>query len=251
MLNHTTVTQLKALKLAGMAEALAQQLDQPQAFEIGFEERLALLVDREITHRDSRRLTRLLQLARLRTPAAVEDIDYRAGRGLQREVIAALTTGQWIERHQNLAVTGPTGCGKTYIACALGHQVCRLGLSTRYFRVPRLIEDIRIAHGDGRYARLMKQLANTELLILDDFGIHKLNAAQRNDLMEVVEERHEKKSTLIASQLPVEHWHDAIGEATLADAILDRLLHRAHRIAMTGDSMRKTAADLTDRDRQS
>lgn len=156
MLNHTTVHQLKSLKLSGMAEALAQQLDQPQAFELGFEERLALLVDREITHRDSRRLTRLLQLARLRTPAAVEDIDYRAGRGLKREVLSALATSQWIQRQQNLAVTGPTGCGKTYIACALGHQACRLGLSTRYFRVPRLLEDIRIAHGDGGYARLMK-----------------------------------------------------------------------------------------------
>lgn len=250
MLHHTTVHQLQALKLSGMAEALAQQLDQPQTFELAFEERLALLVDREVGHRESRRLTRLLQRAKLRTPAAVEDIDYRAGRGLKREVLAALATGQWIERRHNLAVTGPTGCGKTYIACALGHQACRQGLSTRYLRVPRLLEDIRIAHGDGRYARLMKKLANTELLILDDFGIHKLNAAQRNDLMELVEERHEKKSTLIASQLPVEHWHDVIGEATLADAILDRLLHRAHRITMTGDSMRRQTADLTDRDRQ-
>jgi len=250
MLNHTTVQQLHSLKLAGMAEALAQQLQAPQAFELSFEERLGLLVDREISHRESRRLTRLLQLAKLRTPAAIEDIDYRAGRGLKREVLAELATGQWIERRQNLAITGPTGCGKTYIACALGHQACRLGLSTRYVRVPRLLEDIRIAHGDGRYPRLMKQLANTKLLILDDFGIHKLHATQRNDLMELVEERHERTSTLIASQLPVEHWHDVIGEATLADAILDRLLHRAHRMTMTGDSMRRHTADLTDRDRQ-
>ena len=165
-------------------------------------------------------------------------------------MLSGLSTGQWIGCRHNLVVTGPTGCGKTYIACALGQQACRQGLSTRYVRVPRLLEEIRIAHGDGRYAQLMKKLANTELLILDDFGIHTLNAAQRNDLVEVVEERHKKKSTLIVSQLPVELWHDAIGEATLADAILDRLLHRAHRITMTGGSMRTRTADLTDHDRE-
>jgi len=174
--------------------------------------------------------------------ACVEDIDYRHPRGLHRAQMAALASGDWIRRAQNLCLTGPTGCGKTWLACALGNQACRQGLAVRYLRLPRLLEQLRIAHGDGSWSRLMGQLARTDLVILDDWGIHKLNAAQRHDLMELIEDRHGRRATLIASQLPVEHWHELIGEATLADAILDRLLHNAHRLALTGESMRRSAA---------
>jgi len=239
MLRNPTLETLRALKLTGMAEAFEQQLAQPHLHELSFEDRLALLVEREHLARDDRRRTRLLKAATLRLNACLEDLDYRPSRGLQRARMAALGTCDWVRGHHNLCLTGPTGCGKTYIACALGNQACRQGLSVRYLRLPRLLEQLRIAHGDGSYARLMGQLAKADLLILDDWGLVKLTAAQRNDLLEVIEERHGLRATLIASQLPVEHWHDTIGEATVADAILDRLLHNAHRIALSGESMRK------------
>lgn len=245
MLQQPTLEKLRSLRLTGMADAFEQQLTQPHTHDLAFDERLALLVEREVLHRDNRRLTRLLKAAKLRSNACVEDIDYAHPRGLQRARMAALASCDWIRTHHNLCLTGPTGCGKTWLACALGNQACRQGLSVRYLRLPRLLEQLRIAHGDGSYARLMGQLAKTDLLLLDDWGIHKLSAAQRNDLMEIIEERHALRSTLIASQLPVEHWHDTIGEATLADAILDRLLHNAHRLALTGESMRKTTAPDT------
>jgi DNA replication protein DnaC len=222
-----------------MTTALEQQLAQPVSQKLSFEERIALLLDQEILYRDNRRLTRLLKAARLRMGACVEDIDYRHPRGIERPFMSTLTSCQWIQRHQNLAITGPTGTGKTWLVCALGNQACRQGLSVRYFRLPRLFEQLRIAHGDGSYPRLMNQLANIDLLILDDWAIQKMAPAQRSDMMEIIEDRHGLKSTLIASQLPVEHWHEYIGEATLADAILDRLLHNAHRLSLRGESMRK------------
>lgn len=232
-----------------MAAAFEQQLAQPAAQELSFEERFALLLDQEILYRDNRRLARLLQAARLRVGACVEDIDYRHPRGIDRSFMSSLASCQWVQRHQNLAITGPAGSGKTWLACALGHQACRLGSSVRYVRLPRLFEMLRIAHGDGSYPRLMNQLAKTDLLILDDRGLQKIAAAQRNDLIEVIEDRYGLRATLIAGQLPIEHWHEYIGEATLADAILDRLLHNSHRLALRGESMRKTETDLTDRDR--
>jgi len=244
MLNEHTLEKLHTLRLTGMAQALEKQRTLPQSEDLGFEERLGLLVDQEILYRDNRRLTRLLKAAKLRVNACVEDIDYRHPRGIDRSYLSTLITCQWIERRQNLCITGPTGTGKTWLACALGNQACRQGLSVRYFRVPRLFEQLRIAHGDGSYARLMNQLAKTDLLILDDWGIQKITAAQRNDLMEVIEDRHGLKSTLIASQLPIDHWHEYIGEATLADAILDRLLHASHRLPLKGESMRKKQRQL-------
>jgi DNA replication protein DnaC len=215
MLTQQTLDKLHTLRLTGMREAFAQQLEQPATHELSFEERLALLLDRELLYRDNRRLTRLLKEAKLRLAAAcVEDIDYRHQRGLQRPQMAA-----------------------------------RQGHAVRYLRLPRLLEQLGVARGDGSYARLMSQLAKADLLILDDWGIQSLSAPQRNDLMEIIEDRHGLRSTLIASQLPVDRWHDYLGEPTLADAILDRLLHNAHRLPLSGESMRKTTADLTQRDR--
>ncbi len=249
MLHQHTLDKLHTLRLTGMAAAFEQQLAQPAAQELSFEERFALLLDQEILYRDNRRLARLLKAAKLRVGACVEDIDYRHPRGIDRSFMSTLASCQWIQRHQNLAITGSAGSGKTWLACALGNQACRLGLSVRYVRLPRLFEMLRIAHGDGSYPRLMNQLAKTDLLILDDWGIQKIAAAQRNDLMEVIEDRYGLRATLIAGQLPVEHWHEYIGEATLADAILDRLLHNAHRLPLKGDSMRKNSKNLTDRER--
>ena len=240
MLTHNTLNTLRQLKLTGMHDALEQQREQPETHDLSFEERLALLVDREVLHRENRRLSRLLKSARLREAACIEDIDYHHPRGLQRSSMAGLASCDWIRQSLNLCITGPTGCGKTWLACALGNQACRQGLSVRYLRVPRLFDQLRIAHGDGSYPRLMNQLLKTDLLILDDWGMQKVTAPQRQDLMEVIEDRHGCGSTLIASQLPTDHWHDYIGSATLADAILDRLLHGAHRLNLKGDSMRKT-----------
>jgi DNA replication protein DnaC len=249
MLIQQTRAHLHTLRLTGMLQALDEQLSQPAMAELSFEERLAILVDREILYRENRRLERLLKAARLRVGACVEDIDYRHPRGLEKPRMASLITLDWVRQSLNLCLTGPTGCGKTWLACAFGNEACRRGLSVRYLRLPRLFEMLRIAHGDGSYTKLMNQLLKTDLLILDDWGIQKVSAAQRNDLMEVIEDRHGRRSTLIASQLPTEYWHEYIGEATIADAILDRLLHGAHRLNLTGESMRKTKAQLTDRDR--
>ena len=249
MLIQQTREHLHTLRLTGMLQALDEQLEQPAMAELSFEERLAILVDREVLYRENRRLERLLKAARLRVSACVEDIDYRHPRGLEKPRMASLVALEWIRQSLNLCLTGPTGSGKTWLACAFGNEACRRGFSVRYLRLPRLFEMLRISHGDGSYTKLMSQLLKTDLLILDDWGIQKVSAAQRNDLMEVIEDRHGRRSTLIASQLPTDHWHEYIGEATIADAILDRLLHGAHRINLTGESMRKTKENLTDRDR--
>jgi DNA replication protein DnaC len=249
MLIQQTREHLHSLRLTGMLQALEEQLGQPAMAELSFEERLAMLVDREVLYRENRRLDRLLRAAKLRVGACVEDIDYRHPRGLEKARMASLVALDWVRQSLNLCLTGPTGCGKTWLACAFGNEACRRGFSVRYLRLPRLFEMLRIAHGDGSYSKLMNQLLKTDLLILDDWGIQKISAAQRNDLMEVIEDRHGRRSTLIASQLPIEHWHEYIGEATIADAVLDRLLHGAHRLNLSGDSMRKNKEKLTDRDR--
>jgi DNA replication protein DnaC len=249
MLMQQTREHLHTLRLTGMLQALEEQLGQPAMAELSFEERLAMLVDRETLYRENRRLDRLLRAAKLRVGACVEDIDYRHPRGLEKARMASLVALDWVRQSLNLCLTGPTGCGKTWLACAFGNEACRRGFSVRYLRLPRLFEMLRIAHGDGSYSKLMNQLLKTDLLILDDWGIQKISAAQRNDLMEVIEDRHGRRSTLIASQLPIEHWHEYIGEATIADAVLDRLLHGAHRLKLSGDSMRKSKEKLTDRDR--
>lgn len=242
MLTHPTHDRLIALGLTGMAKALEEQRRQPDIAALAFEERLAMMVDREAIERDNRKLTRRLKFASLRHNAVVEDIDLKAPRGLDRELFQKLAAGDWIARHQNLIVIGPTGVGKSWIACALGHKACRDDRSVLYHRVPRLFDALALARGDGRHGRLLKNLARVGLLILDDWGLSPLTAEQRRDVLEIMEDRHGRGSTLITSQLPVDTWHGIIGDPTLADAILDRLVHNAHRLTLKGDSMRKTAA---------
>ena len=248
MLNHPTLEKLQTLRLSGMLKALSEQLNMADIDTLGFEERLGLLADREITEREDRRLKTRLRQARLKHNACIEDIDYRHPRGLQKSQFADLLSSHWIHQHHNVLITGPTGCGKTYLGCVLATQACRHGLSVRYFRTSRLLETLSIAHGDGRFAKLIAQLAKTDVLILDDWGLDKMTLSQRNDLLEIMEDRHGLKSTLITSQLPIIQWHKAIGDATLADAILDRLLHNSHKLKLKGESMRKVMSELTESD---
>lgn len=245
MLAQQTTELLHQLKLAAMADALAEQRRTPDIVSLDFEDRLALLLEREKVSRENRRLTRLLQLARLRQPAIVEDVNFRVKRGLDRSQFLRLATCEWIRQHGILLITGPTGTGKSWLACALGHSACREGLSVRYLRLPRLLHDLGIARSDGSYARLLAHLARTDLLIIDDWGLAPVGDRERRDLLEIIEDRTGRRSTLITSQVPVEHWHELIGDATFGDAILDRLVHNAHRITLTGGSLRKNANDTT------
>lgn len=238
MLLEQTLQQLRALRLHGMANALEQQVANPEFHQLSFEERLSLLVDREMLDRNNKRVTGLLRKAKLRQPACVEDINYKHPRGLDKSYMATLITCDFIRHHHNLLITGLTGCGKSWLACAIGQQACRQGLSVKYVRVAKLIEELRIAHADGSYIAILSQFAKTDLLILDDFGIDQLTQQDHRDLLEIIEDRHKLKSTLITSQLGVKHWHDYIGEPTIADAIMDRLLSHAHKLELKGPSMR-------------
>jgi len=242
MLTHPTHDRLLALGLIGMAKALHDQHRQPDLDGLAFDERLALMLDREASERENQRLQRRLKTAALRQSAIVEDIDLKAPRGLDKALFHKLVVGDWIERHHNLLIIGPTGVGKSWIACALGHKACRDDRSVLYQRVPRLLGALALARGDGRYSRLLKSLARVRLLILDDWGLAPLDLEQGRDLLELVDDRHGRASTIMTSQLPVEHWHELFGNPTVADAILDRLVHNAHRLTLTGDSMRKIKA---------
>jgi DNA replication protein DnaC len=239
MLLEQTLDKLRELKLYGMLAAIGQQAEQPRFQELSFEERLGFLVDREVLDRGNRRIIDLLRKARLRQQACVEDIDYHQPRGLEKSRMVTLSSCDFIRHHQNLLITGPTGCGKSWLACAIGQQACRQGLTVRYIRVAKLLEELRISHSDGSYVKLLAQLGKQELLILDDFGLDSLTRQDQLDLLEIIEDRHQIKSTLITSQLGVKHWHEYIGEPTIADAIIDRLINRAHQIPLHGDSMRK------------
>ena len=245
MLTYPTLDKLKAMRFTGMARALEEQMQMAEIDSLSFEERLGLLIDRETTERENRRLTTRLRKAKLRQNAAIEDIDYRHPRGLDRSLMAKLSSCQWISQHLNVLITGPTGCGKTYIACALAHKACREGYTANYTRLPRLLQELHIAKGDGRYGKLLASFAKTQLLILDDWGLAKLTDEQRHDLLEILEDRHGLRSTVVSAQLPVDNWHEIIGDPTLADAIMDRLIHNAYKINLKGESMRKRKSKLT------
>jgi DNA replication protein DnaC len=239
MLIQQTLDKLEQMSLGGMATALREQLEQTQYLELPFEDRIGLLVDREMSWRESRRLASRLKAAKLRHQATVEDIDFRAPRGLDRSVILSLAQGGWVAAHHNLLVTGATGCGKSYLACALAQAAIRQGHTALYVRTPRLLDDLAISRGDGRYRTLLGQLGRAALLVLDDFLLTRATVEQARDLLEVIEDRAQLRSTLVASQLPVEKWHEALTDPTLADAILDRLVSNAHRIPLKGPSMRR------------
>lgn len=244
MMTQNTLRKLNEMKLFGMVGGFEEQLVSTNAMHLSFEERFGLLVDQESTYRDNRRLASLLRNAKLRETACIEDIDYRAGRGLDRSEIASLALCDWIKNGINLIITGPTGGGKTWLGCALGNRACRLGLTVLFQRLPLLLEDLAISHGDGSFRKRLAQLAKVDLLILDDFGMATLNAVGRNDLLEVIEQRCGNRSTLLTSQLPVNRWHDYLsgGNPSVADAILDRLVSGSNRIELKGESMRKMRA---------
>ncbi len=239
MLTSPTLEKLKEMRLLGMAGALEDQLQTPEISSLAFEERLGLLVDREQTERDNRRLKTRLTKARLRQQASLEDIDYSGNRGLDKAQLLDLGSCKWITEHNNLLLTGPTGAGKTYIACALAQKACRQGLTALYLRLPRLFGDLTIAKGDGRYGKLLVRYSRMDVMVLDDWGVTPMTAENRRDLLEILDDRYEKKSTLITSQLPVEKWHRYLEDPTLADAILDRVVHNAYRVELKGESMRK------------
>jgi len=244
MLNHPTYEKLHQLKLFGMARALTEQstidLD-----HLGFEERLSLLVDREMTERDSRLLAQRLLRAKLKPNTVAEDTDYRHVRGLDKTLYQRLLEGQWLREKQNVLFTGKTGVGKTWLACALAHQACQQGYSAYYVRLPRLLDELSVGRADGRYGKRLKHLAKIDVLVIDHWGLALLTDMHRRDLLEVLDDRHGARSSIINSQLPIDHWHAAIGDATLADAILDRLVHNAHQINLNGDSLQKKRAHLT------
>jgi DNA replication protein DnaC len=239
MLIHPSLENLKNLKLFGMARALETQLATPDSNGLSFEDRLGLLIDHEMTVRDNSRLTARLRHAKLRQQACLEDLDLRQNRGLDRMLIASLSDSQWIKLHRNVLITGATGVGKSYFACALAQKACRDGYSAVYHRVNRVFDELVVARASGTYPRYLKALQKRDVVVLDDFALLPLNQEQRKDLLEILEDRYEQKSTVVVSQIPVDQWYDSIGDSTFADAILDRLVHNAYKICLTGDSMRK------------
>jgi len=246
-MTHQILAQLRQLKLGGMASAMQSQQEMPNTYDgLSFEERLQLLLDQESLSRDTRKQERLIKQARFKLNANIQGIDYKQSRNITKNQIAQLAQADWITKKQNLLLTGPCGSGKTYLACSLGHSACLKGLQTRYYRLSRLFISLAKAKADGTYHKELASLSQTRLLIIDDWGMEPITQAQRSDLMEIMDDRHEQSSTLIISQLPVDQWYACIGDNTLADAILDRLVHNAHRLNLKGESMRKILGKLTE-----
>jgi DNA replication protein DnaC len=245
MLIHPILDKLQTLRFFGMLKALEEQMNMPDIEKLSFEDRFGLLVDREMIERQNRRFKTKLRKAKLRQNACIEDINFRHPRSLDKSLIMQLASCKWVRDANNVLIIGPTGVGKTYLACALAHKACQQDYNAFYSRLPRLLQELDIAKGDGRYAKLLKSLAKTHLLVIDDWGLKKLVKEQSHDLLEIFEDRHGLRSTLITSQVPVDHWHEIVGDPTIADAILDRLVHNAYRINLEGDSMRKKKTSLT------
>ena len=250
MLLSPTLEKLRQMKLAGMAEGLEEQQKNKSYEKLVFEERLGHLVDKEKDLRESKKLTGRLARAKLKQQACIEDIDYAHSRGLDRTLIRKLSTCTWIKEHHNLVITGLTGVGKSYIACALAHKACLEGYTSLYLRAPRLFTELEIAKADGRYQRVLQSMAKVDLLIIDDWGFSKLNAREERELLEVMEDRYELKSTIFASQVPVKDWHELIPNKTIADAILDRVVHNSYRIELSGESLRKEKNKATAREKK-
>lgn len=245
MLKQPLLDQLQTLKLNGMRQALHEQLQMPDSDQLSFTDRLSLLIDRELTERANRRLQYRLQQARLPQPACREDLDYHHPRSLDKSLIQHLLGDRWLAEHLNCLITGPTGVGKTWIACALAQHACRLGYTARYVRLPRLLPELALARADGRYPKLLREYAKAQLLVIDDWGLTPLTSEGRRDLLEILDDRHHRQSTVVTSQLPVASWHAYLDEPTLADALLDRLVHNAYTLNLTGESLRKRKTPLT------
>lgn len=245
MITVPTFEKLKSMKFWGMAQAFEEQMSSSQYERLSFEERLGLLVDREASERENRRMQSRLKQAALRQQACIQDIDHTLPRGLDPALMQSLYSGQWIKEHLNILICGPTGIGKSFIACALGHQACLQGARVKYLRIPRLLPQLALARGDGSYLKMINQMARMDLIILDDWGLSVFNDQERRDILEILDDRHNRGSTIITAQLPVEKWHQIIGDPTLADAILDRVVHNAYKLQLKGDSVRKKRSKLT------
>ena len=250
MFNQQTISILHSLKLYGMAESFEKRLADTKQASLSHAEFVGLLVQDEKTHRDNLRLRRLLKKARLREAAALEDIDYRASRGLSRQVLLELASSQWVAAHRNVLISGPTGIGKTFIACALGNAAARSGYTVLYLRAPRLFETLQQSRGDGSHLKTLARLARVQLLIIDDFLLTRLAETEQKDLLEIIEDRYQIGATIVASQCPIGEWHPNLGDPTLADAVCDRLLHNAYRIELRGDSMRTRPDSISQNERK-
>lgn len=250
MLTHPLLDKLRTLRCQGMLESLQEQFQQSDMQALSFEDRVSLMIDREWWLRENNRIKKRLKSANLRQTASMEDIDYEPTRGLSKAVMQSLSACQWVRESQNILLMGPTGTGKSFIASALGHKACLEGFTVRYVRCSRLFQELAVARGDGRYLKLIKQISKSQVLILDDWGVSPMNDTYRRDLLEILDDRHQHSSTIVTSQLPLKYWHDFIGDPTLADAILDRLIHNSHKIELKGESMRKKKSTLKDEEEE-